>query len=349
MPPETTEEPIRISLPWMLLGLLVVFGIGFGGGWLGSWINQPIVPLPGGARDQLITTVQEVTISPNTAAADVVQSSERSVVLIVPEDSEEPSATGLIVTSDGLVVTSTGLPTATLTAIDFSGQTQPLSHVATDELFGLAYYRLNRGVFVPLEVVMERPKAGARMLALSRQPDTLAPRVHDFAVGEIALPGTNAPNGWQLMVKGSAAGSELFDGAPLLDEAGRVTGVLTRAIAGEAMASQQLRESLDRVIQQEHERDPYTELGFRVTFEFIPGEAESLRQFAARVQAVAGGTPAAEADLKAGDFITAIGEQLVSFETSFLTQLSQASFPFAVNVTRGGNQQTLTLQETESE
>ena len=350
MTSETTDKTIRISLPWILLGLLAVFGIGFAGGWLGSWLNQPILPLPGGGgQDRLITTVQEVTISPNTAAIDVVQSSERSVVMIIPPESEQPTATGLIVTSDGLVVTPAGLPTGHLTAIDFSGQTQDLNHVATDEVFGLAYYRLGRGVFVPLEVVAERLSTGARMLALSRQPETLAPRVHDFLVEEIALPQSAAPRGWQFAVLGRSADSELFNGAPLLDEEGRVTGLLTVAVAGEAMGSQQLRESLDRVIQQRHEHDLYAELGFRVAFEFIPAETKNPRQFAARIQAVQGGTPAAESGLRVGDFITAVNEQPVSFETSFFTQLSQAGSPIVVDLMRGEVEQSITIQQARNE
>ncbi|MDP3789054.1 MAG: hypothetical protein Q8R48_01475, partial [Candidatus Omnitrophota bacterium] len=73
--------------------ILVVGALGGIGGTM--LLSRPLPPL-NPDREQLITTVEEVTISPNMAASTLVERYERSVMLIV--DGVGSSAIGTVVT-----------------------------------------------------------------------------------------------------------------------------------------------------------------------------------------------------------------------------------------------------------
>ena len=79
---EQREKILRISFGWLILGVMVIIFLGMLGGVIASqlWIvrQPPLIP----EQHQLVSTVQEVTISPNQAAASIVDKTHRSVVAL---------------------------------------------------------------------------------------------------------------------------------------------------------------------------------------------------------------------------------------------------------------------------
>lgn len=339
-PPET--QTIRLSLTWVIAGLLIVLVVGALGGVLAGQWARPVVPLTGNA-DQLITTVQEVTISPNTVVADIVGRTHRSVVLLGPAGQNgQVTATGLVITNDGLMVTSSNVSGIEAVAYDQEGRQVPLETVGSDTLFGLTYFRLGSGVFVPLELEGETPSVGEKLLVLSRSGETFAPRAETFTVSEHALPGSLIRPGIQRLLKGTPSPNGSLRGSPLLDEEGKTVGLMLDNQLGLALPAGALRVSMDRVLEQRREFDPFLETGISLAFEFGQLTEEAGRQFLPTVQAVGTGTPAAIAGVQAGDKLTVIGDQVVNWDTNVASQLSQ-SLPFSITVHRQGQEHVLTL------
>lgn len=342
-PSETApERVIRLSLAAVLGVFLILVGISFLGGFAAVWWWQPNpIPLPNTA-DRLVTTIQEVTISPSTAVAESVKQHERSVVLLARVDHpEQIFGTGLVVTSDGLVATTVvGLPESVL-MIDDAGRTSSLSLVGSDVVFGLTYYRAGSGVFVPFDVRDSDSPIGAILVALSRNPETLTPRAQLFTAEEYRLPERSDPVGWQRLIGGQEFSEAVSVGSPLLDDEGRVAGIILPERNGRILPGTILRFSLERVANRQLEHNPYDVFGIALDYTFAPG-TDTAKVFQVVVESVRPNSSAAAQGVRAGDVLTVTGGKVPAWETP-LYPTFQTERSLEVQVQRGETSRTITL------
>lgn len=345
---QQSERIIRLSFSWVVLSLVIVLLFGALGGVIAQQVWQPKLPPLTSDTGQLITTVQEVTISPNTAAVQLVENSHRSVVLLGQAVGGEKSvvATALVVTNDGLLVTSTDVPSGQMVVHNHEGSSIAIDFVGRDELFGLTYFRIPSGVFVPLELQAAEVPVASRLLVLSRSAQTLQPLAHPFDVSEHIVPNAPLPKGIQRLLKGTPVLDSVMAGSPLLDDEGKVVALLINGPQGLALPASYLRESSDRIINNQRERDPMDEAGLTLTYSFADTGEPPQRQFVVQVQAVRFGSPAAIAGVSPGDIIIKAGDDIIDWNTSIVERLSQP-LPLSLTVRRQGEEHVLTLQDVE--
>lgn len=335
------EKTVRISLAWIVLSVIVVLAIGMAGGALMQQLFPPAQPLVSGS-DRLLTTVQEVTISPNTAATDLVNTAQRSVLLLSSTSNKTIEATGVVVTNDGVVVTPHTISGSTPFAYDERGVAIPLQLIGRDELFGLTYYRISTGVFPALDLRRDDPAVAHELLLLSRSKTSFQPHSNSWKITEHVLPTGDQASGIQRMMKGTTVNDEMLVGSPLLDDESRMSGIVLDPAAGEALPIQQIQDSLSRVVGEKREFNPFKQVGFSVRYVFVNPTATEPLTFGAQITAVTPGLPAGKASLEAGDVIIEVDGQSLLWATSPATTFSKA-LPFSVTVLRDGQKQTISL------
>lgn len=300
-----SEQIIRLSLGWMLILASATIVLGAVGGVLAQQTLTPRQPLPG-TDDRLQTTVQQVTISPNKSAAEIVSAAQRSVVLlgtVSPTGVRSISTTGLVMTTDGLIVSPRAPLTAPVVLFDDRGVATALDVVGTDPVFGLTYYRIKDGVFPALDVRRDDPPVGYTLLTIGRSAVSSAATVTSSLVGDYALPADSLPRGIQRLIHTTPVNDERLTGAPLIDEDGRLAGLMLDPTAGTALPISLVQNSLDRVVNGQREAEPLKDAGLAWRYAWQPTELTGPVHFGMEVTAVTPNTLAAQSGLKVGDFI----------------------------------------------
>lgn len=337
---------VQVSLTGVLAGTIAVVVLGMVGGALTAqlWLPRTVPVTEEGGR--LVSTVQEVTISPNIAAAEMLEASERSVVMIGREGAPGAMvlATGFVVTNDGMIVTAGELPSDQLIAYDYQGKTATLERVGSDELFGLIYLRAREAVLIPIDMRSGPVPVAYELMAVSRSLPTLLPRAEFYRVSETILPPELMPAGIQQVFKGTQLAETELTGSPLIDEEGHVAGILTNPLAGLALPVNQLKESLDRVIGGQREKNRFEELGIELRYLLTATGDTAGRQFMAEVREVMPAAVAAAANLKRGDIIMRIDDTPLEWGNSVLAGLSR-DLPLTLTVNRADKQEIVTLRD----
>lgn len=336
------ERVLRLRLGWILVGALIMIGLGIVGGMAAQWwADTPLGALPE-AQDRLVTTIQEVTISPSTATAQVVEKNGRSVVLLARKETPQILlGSGVIVTSDGLIATTATLPEGALIATTSESGALEVERVGVDVLFGMTYLRLRSGVFVPTDVRDSDVPVGFTMTALSRAPITGSARVRSYTVQEYQLPPSAAPFGWQRLYAGDALGEAILPGSPLFDDEGRLAGLVLPPSTGISLPSTALRQSLARVVDRKFESSIFEQLGMNVAYVFEKiGDGQS--QFRVVVTAVQPNAPAAQTGVKSGDRIEKIQGEAVAWDKSVVEAFGQRE-TVALQVRRGEEMLAITI------
>jgi len=337
-----SEKTVRLSLGWIIAGLIFIVLAGMAGGAVIQQIFPPAQPL-NPASDQLVTTVQEVTISPNKAASEITGRVQRSIVLLGSATGVE--ATGVIATNDGVIVTPAVLGSVAPTAYDEQGLPLALNIVGRDEVFGLTYYRLSGGVFPAMDVRQDEALVAQEFLNISRSKTTFQPRVLPWRLQEYVLPAPDNAPGVQRFLRGTGIGDPLLVGSPLLDDEGRLSGIVTDPENGLALSAGELRASLNRVAGQKREFNPLKELGMSVKYVFKHPNDTTPIQFALEITAVAPTLPAQRSGLHANDVITEIDGRPLAWNTNPATTLSK-NLPIALTFWRDGQKQTITVSSS---
>lgn len=340
----SSDRTFRISLVWLLFGIGMMVGIGILGGLIGQTLMRPILPLTSD-QNRLITTVQEVTISPGKAAAAIVKDARRSVIGIGQAESAGTLlATGFILTSDGIVATVGDLPATGLVAFDSDHKIVPLEKAGSDSLFGISYYRIRDRVFVPLELRTEDSQVGEILLGLSQAPATGSDRIIPWYVGSQLLPSGIVPAGIQRLLQGDIPNDAGWQGAPMLDEEGKIGGLMFDSRQGTVLPATALRQSMNRFFEQQHESHIWSDTGLTIEYVFTASTRPAERVFGARILGVRSASQAALGGLRAGDVIIAIRNEPLAWEKSVVTLLSEKR-PLPLTVIRNAAELHLTLND----
>lgn len=330
------EQTIRLSVTTLGVVIVGVVLLGMAGGLMVQFFLPTATPLTD-TLEPVLTTVQEVTISPSNAAVNVVERSQRSVLLLGDD------GIGFVLTSDGLVVSPLAMGAVTPAATDERGLQLPLETVGRDPVYGLSYYRLQNTVLPPLDIRRDDPGVAARLLILGRSPLTFQPRTADFTLQEYSVPADGGPKGWHRLGRGTPLSGGILPGSPLLDEEGRVSGIVVDVGQGLVLPVSQVTESLNRVVANKREQDPFEEVGIvaRPLFGIFAPErpvALGLQLTAVRPQ-----SPASTAGLKTGDIITGFNQTPFTWNSNPAALLRVASRPLTVTFMRSQAEQTLAV------
>lgn len=344
---EKDDQVIRVSLAAVAGLAFAMVVLGILGGLLAQWWGGTSLPPLAESQDRLITTIQEVTISPSTATAELVKNHERSVVLLARASAPESTlASGLVVTSDGLVATTASLPDGEIISVDSEGRRVPLTPVGQDAVYNITYLRAGSGVFSPFDVRDSDVGVGSILTLVSRNPETLAARVRAIVVEEYRLPERPDAVGWQRLIGARELTESLLVGSPLLDDEGRVSALVLPGGQGRLLPGIYLRRSLERVARGELERTDVAAAGLALDYIFhqLP---EAERGFAAVVEGVTAGGVAAESGIRAGDVITAINGKPVTWDSDIIAAFAEQ--PVSLSIRRGEETLVATLGPSVSE
>jgi S1-C subfamily serine protease len=334
---ENDVTVVRFSVWWMAFFILATLGIGIAGGIAGQQMFQASLP-PLIENEQGITTVtQTVTISPNKATEDLITTAERSIFLI--NQADKPIAMAPMITSDGLIVTAAGVR-GSLTAYDNEGREVTVEYVGEDSLFGLTYLRLPKTVVSPLDLRANDVPVGHTLVAMSRDEETFTSQIEMVTANEYQLPKSGQPAGVQRILESQVDLQELWLGAPLLDEEGKIAGLWLGDQT--ILPVNLLRASLERFSANNREKDVLKDLGLSVSYEFKRAPEDQIVTFGAQLIAVKPNSPAARANLKIGDTIIAINDQPLVWTESFITSIPENLF--TVDYTRENRLETTTIQ-----
>lgn len=341
----TVSEPnvIRVSIGWFAIGAALVLLLGMAGGLLASQIWPPSVPLIT-ERERVIPAVQEVTVSSDKASASALEQVNRSIVHLATREGERLSvlATGVVLTNDGVVATTADFGSREVVAIDYQGVPIPLDSIGADILYGLRYYKLRSGVLTPLDIRTERVPVAWVLLLAERSAVSPLPAAASVTVQEYVLPPDKAALGIRRLLRSALPAREVARGAPLVDNDGRLAGLVYDPAAGLVLPFEHVRESLQRLAAQERERNPFAEYGFSPTYRFAALEEGAPQRFVMEVRSLIPVSPARQAGLRAGDIILAISGQDLAWETDAAVLLQQPQ-PILLQVQRAGRTTEVSL------
>lgn len=337
------SKVVRFSLGGLLSCLAAALLLGLLGGYIGQKTAMPDFPPLPSSEERLVTSIQEVTISPNTATVELVERHNKSVWLIGASEASSLPLTASMVTSDGVLVTAGLTAGNSVTAMDETDKPVRVDVIGHDELYGLTFLRIQEVTAAPLDMSQNDSREGESLIALGRSVKTGHPAVHTYQVQQYSLPDATAPAGAQRLLHGPAAAEEVTAGSPLLNEEGQLAGILIDPPSGTALPASQVRASFERMAAKQLDYNPLKESGISVNYVFTRQTADTPRQFAAEVATVAADSQAALAGLKRADVITAVNGEAVEWQRSLTRQLSGTK-PLTLTVWRQGEEVSIAFE-----
>jgi len=337
------DNVVKVSVAMVLLGIVVIFGVGLLGGLLAVQIWPPQAPLSND-QAQLITTTQEVIISPSTSTVEMIKSSNRSVFKLVDGISGRTLGSAVVMTNDGAMATTASLPKTKIQGIDYQGNLINLERMGRDAVYGIEWLRVPDAVLTPIDIRSSEGEIGYEFMALARSSAGELIKTQPYILYEYSLPPEISTVGAQRLFKGSILGGMEWSGSPLLDEEGKLAGLILKPESGLALAAGDVADSLARLARGAREQNTLAELGLALKYRFVRlGEDQKLN-FAAEVVGVTNNSPAALATIKRGDLILAVNEERVTWQRSVVEDLEQDK-PYQVTVQRGDKQVSVLVQE----
>ncbi len=336
-------KTLQLSLSIILLVFFALLGTGILGGYIGSRMFTTSLPIVSDTKGTIVPVSQQVTISPSKATADVVANHAKSVFLLAEETSKGITSNGIgtLLTNDGVIVTTIPPSKEQLVAISDDGSSLPLTLVGQDELSGITFYKINDRIVAPIDVAQNSPRIGSSLLALYRNALTSQLSVAPFIFSAATTPAETAPLGIQKVAQ--LVGSEVVPaGTPLLDEEGKLAGISIDSANRAALLVSDIRLALDRLSSNTISQNPFTALGFTVSWKPVVGDDRSLKM-SAIINTITPNSVASTSGLKVGDTLTAIAGNTISWDTTVYDTLKAKNA--ALTIVRQGEQRTITLNQ----
>jgi S1-C subfamily serine protease len=343
-----SNQTVRLSLSSLLFGFLLIFAISIIGGIVGARLVSPPLPPLTDDANQLITTVQEVTISPSMAITQLVTNHQRSVMLLAEVSGSDAEAvgTGIVITNDGVIVSTRNVRGGAV-VFDTHGNRLPITRIGTDELHGLTYYRLEDSVIPPFELSTNNPSVGALLVALSRSAETTSPKAVSWQLEEYVIPTPPASMGWQQIARFAPSPDPTLAGSPLVTDEGKLAAIIVDPAQGTAIPVSIIRSSLDRLTNDTLNVNPFEQWGLSLTYQFRDTDDQTKREFTARVASITPASPAAAIDLRAGDSIKAINDTELEWTSPIAKLLKEEDIE--LTIMRGGQSRTVVLSSPSAE
>jgi putative serine protease PepD len=317
------------------------------GGAVAAGVTLGILHQQARTNQQSVDLGSRVTISEDTATANVALKAQPAVVAIVSSDSPTPRGSGFLVTSDGYIVTTL---TVAANAKDLSVLIPGDSHrhdarlVDYDCQTGIAVLKVDNVSSLPTLAFGDPTslKVGENAVAVGGV-DGVSRGVISAMHQAIALPdplGSSVTIQLPDVIYTDAAVAPADLGGPLLNVGGQVVGVLAVAnrAPNVALAVDDLQSAVEEIIQAGQLTVPSLgALAVTVTSGEVGLAGGTM---GAKIEYVEPGGPAQQAGLKVGDVITQLDDQKLDDQHALpqvLRNRFKAGQKVAVSYSRGGS------------
>jgi putative serine protease PepD len=346
--PESPRRPEAvgggIALATFVAAVLVA---ALAGGAVAAGVTLGILHQQARTNQQTVDLGSRVTISEDTATANVALKAQPAVVAIVSSDSIVPRGSGFLVTSDGYIVTNLTVPAnakGLSVLIPNDSRRHDARLVDYDCQTGIAVLKVDNVSNLPTLAFGDpnNLKVGQNAIAVGGV-DGVSRGVVSALHQAVTLPGPLGDgNAIQLpdVIYTDANVAPADSGGPLLNVGGQVVGVLVGANREPdvALAVDGLQSAVEEIIQAGELRVP--SLGAQTATVTSADVELAGGTMGAKIESVEPGGPAQQAGLKAGDVITQLGDQKLGDQNA-LPQVLRTRFragqKVAVSYTRGSS------------
>lgn len=334
-------KTIRLSFGSLILVLVLLAAMSVLGGYAGTRMFPPHTSLLSGNGSSVVPIAQQVIISPNKSAQEIVSAASRSIFLLVSSSPKGiiPIGSATALTNDGIFMSLHTASEDPVFAIGENGLSIPLTLIGTDALTGISFFKASGQIVAPLEMSQNAPTSGETLFALYRQKETAYVATRHAELSSITLPSSAHSIGLQkigqLMIS-----PDTPVGTALLDDSGKLAGALIDPVQGTAMFISDIRGALERLSQNALDRNPFAALGFTAVWQGEADDTPAIR-IVSKIDTVLKDSIAGRAGLRPGDILSAVGSNAVSWDTPLVSLLGNN--PQALTIVRQGEQRTLPL------
>ncbi|MBI3360206.1 MAG: trypsin-like peptidase domain-containing protein [Chloroflexi bacterium] len=340
------------------MGVAGVIGAGLGGGAVYLAVQEKLnsITVPSAAPPVVITQPApaapaagpiNTTVNIETAVTDAVDKVGPAVITVVNQlaGGGQASGSGVIVSPEGYAVTNNHVVegNSSLTVIFRDGQTAPASLVGADPVADVAVIKIQGKVPAYAEFGdSEALKPGETVIAIG---SPLGDFRNTVTVGVVSATHRSIEGGSGDLIQTDAAINHGNSGGPLVNLAGQVIGINALVVRGNGFTSDQAeglgfaiaastaKGVADQLIAKGYVARPFLGISWAAVTPDIATANNLGAQWGAYITQVSGGTPAAQAGLRPGDIITAIGGDQIDQENSFTLVLFKHSPGETVKVT----------------
>ncbi len=272
----------------------------------------------------------------------------------------DSTGSGFIISQDGYIVTNNHVVEGaeSIKIILQNGDEQPVQLVGSDQFADLAV--LKSGQRMPAVANLgdsDALRPGESVIAIG---SPLGDFMNTVTVGVISATGRNLDSGEGYLLEGllqtDAAINQGNSGGPLVNLAAEVIGVNTLIVRqsggsvsveglGFAIPSNTVRLVADQIIARGYVSRPYLGIRWQAIYPALADRYDLPVEWGIFVSGVTDGSPAADAGIRRGDIITAIGGIQIDENHPFLNTLFNFTpgQEVSVELLRGSNQLTIDL------
>ncbi|OGY37206.1 MAG: hypothetical protein A3E36_01235 [Candidatus Andersenbacteria bacterium RIFCSPHIGHO2_12_FULL_45_11b] len=348
---KTESTTIKISLGSLLVFIILLGGVGALGGYIGTRMVTPKQVATNSSSEQTKTIVpvtQQITISPGKLATDVIANKSKSIFLLAHKTSSkelQPFAIGVVLTNDGVIASTQPGGSSPVVAVGEDGAQVTLTGIGTDTLTGLHFFRLDHKVVTPIDVAQLAPRIGASLLGVFRSSTTMAPSTQFTHLSGITPPNEDSAPGIQQIGVLQRVQPVLLPGTALLDDDGRLAGLLQDSEHASLLLSPDIQQALGRLSANNLSQNPLADFGLAITWTLQEND-QSVFAVRAIAQSITPKTVAGQAGIKNGDIITAINGNTITWDSSILRLLGGNQIQ--LSVMRNGELHTIPISKQAS-
>lgn len=337
--PTTT---IPVSLGGIVLVILCIIVIGFGGGYAAyRFFSTPITVLPNGEKT-IVPVSQQVTISPSKSAEAVVSSQEKSVLLLIhttPKGST-PAGTGVVLTNDGVIAALGKEKEQELSALGGDGIAAPLTPLGTDALSGVSFFKVPEKILPPVSIAQQPLSVGGQAIGISRSEHTLTPIASHLTLSSIIPPAGDSAPGIQRVGLLAKHTPPLPVGTALFNDDGRLIGIVRSGEDATVLLTPDITAALGRLSDNALGSDPFSQTGISLEWKLEKDRTGTLAMRAS-VTSIAQSSPAAVAGVKVGDILMSINGNALTWDSSLAEALMQ--HPLTISLLRKDEERTVSI------
>src|SRR5690606_3785247 len=148
-----------------------------------------------------------------------------------------------------------------------------------------------------------------------------SPRVQSWQLVEYATPESTLADGIMRVGIFDRPLSSSYESAILIDESGKLAGLVLDPSNSRGVAIDAIRSSITRIAANRREANPFADWGISLRYDFTFDTERQERIFTATVDNVVAGSPAAIAGLRRADRVVAISSNDITWNTDITSLL----------------------------